>query len=911
MNRAIVKRPVKNDAVPMAPAAPLSDQLDTGAPVESESDNAKSETRSHSAFPIVGVVGSAGGLEAFKRFFAAMPRESGMAFVLVPHLDTKHKSSMVSLLGRQTSMPVVEALDGMLVEINSVYVIPPNRCLSLVKGKLQLSNLPEPLGYQTAIDSFLRSLAADQEECAIGIVLSGTGCHGTIGLAEIKRCGGMTMVQSPESAQFDQMPSSAIKAGVVDFVLSPELMPETLIQYIRHPYVSRSRPPLFASDSAMEQLSTVLELIRKQTNFDFRSYRPKMIMRRIERRMGLLQMDDFSQYIQLLRERPNELDALRKDLLIGVTAFFREPEAFAVLETEVLPKLIAEHVDDRPFRVWVPSCATGEEAYTITILLLEAFATAGKPANIQVFASDINQQSINFARRGVYPASIASDLDPARLRRFFVAVDDDYFQVNKQLRDAIVFSKHNVIGDAPFSKVDLISCRNLLIYLEPEMQEKLISLFHYALVENGHLLLGAAETIGRASDRFEPISKKWRLYRRIGPAHLNVLTLPIERSAELVRGRAHESPAVSTRKSYKELTEIKLREHQPAAALINRHYEVLYVVGPLGDYLEFPTGELSKSILAMARPGLRTRLRATCYHALNQRTEATDLNGHVQRNGVYVACTIKAYPLVDPHSSESLALVVLQDQVVANKTEATSASEVELKSRDSHGDNSSLVQILEHELKATREELQNTIEEMESFNEELQSSNEELESAKEELQSLNEELSTVNCQLLEKVGELDKSNGEITSLMASTEISAVYLDNRLRIKRFTLPATTLLNLLPSDEGRDIRDFSSPMIDSRLEVECQTVLKTLQAVDADIPFPDDRFFLRRILPFRSAGGGVDGVVITFIDLTAHNRRQQSKMSEMHASVRSSITQQRESRLPACKAFLSNATLPFAR
>ncbi len=402
------------------------------------------------------------------------------------------------------------------------------------------------------------------------------------------------------------------------------------------------------------------------------------------------------------------------------------------------------------------------------------------------------------------------------------------------------------------------------------MQEKLIALFHYALVEDGLLLLGAAETIGRAVERFEPISKKWRVYRRVGPAHLNVLRLPIERSAELIRGRAQDMPTLSARKSYKELTEIALREHVPAAVLINRHYEVLYVVGPLGDYLEFPTGELSKNLLAMSRVGLRTRLRAACYQALTHRTQARDFNAHVQRNGVYVACSIKACPVVDPNSSEVLALVVLQDRATDSGGATSAVIDASAIARDGNLDSPSLAQMLEHELKSTRDELQTTIEEMESFNEELQSSNEELESAKEELQSLNEELSTVNCQLLEKVSELDKSTSEITNLMASTEIAALYLDRQLRIKRFTLPAARLLNLLLSDEGRDIRDFSSPLIDEQLQVECNAVLNTLQAVDTEIQTTDERTFLRRILPFRTVDGAVEGIVVTFIDLTAHNR-----------------------------------------
>lgn len=867
MTRFMAKRLIDNDVDANVPDDSPTVQ-DDDLPNPGEQDLADAHQRSTS-FPVVGIAASAGGLNPFKSFFAAMPVDSGMAFILVPHLDAKHKSSMVDLLKRETTMPVAEAIDGMPVEVNCVYVIPPNHCLTIVQGKLRLSDLPNPIGAQTAIDFFLRSLAVDQEELAIGIVLSGTGSHGTLGIREIKRCGGMAMVQSPESAQFDQMPRSAIETGLVDFVLPPELMPATLLSYVKQPYVNRSRPPLASSGNAIEQLKTVVDLMRTGTKCDFRSYRPKMLMRRIERRMGLAQLDNFAEYIELLKSEAKELEALCKDLLIGVTAFFREPEAFAVLEKELFPALVAQHSEDKPLRVWVPSCATGEEAYTIAMLLFEAFASVGKPANILIFASDINQQSINIARRGIYPASIANDVSPARLRQFFVTTDEIHYQVTKPLRDSIVFSKHNVISDAPFSKVDLISCRNLLIYLEPEAQEKLISLFHFALVENGHLLLGAAETIGRAGDRFETISKKWRVYRRLGPANQSSISLPVEKLAVLPRSRQLDTPAPEPRKSYKELTETKLRDFAPAAVLINRRFEVLYVSGAVVDYLEFPTGELSKNLLAMARSGLRTRLRAVCHQAITEGVEVIDHEARVQRNGIYMACSINACPLADARGMDGLVLVVLRDRPHIDIANATS-SEGSAPSIAGDVEGSPLVQLLESELKSTRDELQSTIEETESFNEELQSSNEELESAKEELQSLNEELSTVNCQLLEKVSELDKSNGEIINLMASSEIATIYLDSRLRIKRFTQPAISLFNLLPLDEGRDIRDFASPIIEYQLQEECQQALQTLKAVETEIRTKDNRSFLRRILPFRTPEHSIDGVVVTFIDLTAHNR-----------------------------------------
>jgi two-component system, chemotaxis family, CheB/CheR fusion protein len=822
-------------------------------------------------FPVVGIVASAGGLDAFKSFFAAMPNDSGMAFVVVPHLDAKHKSLMVELLARQTKMPIVEVVDGMVIRANSVYVIPPNHFLSISEGQLRLSSLPSPLGAQTAIDFFLRSLGRDREELAIGIVLSGTGTHGVQGLREIKRCGGMAMAQSPETCGFDQMPRSAIETGLVDFVLAPADMPTKLLEYVKQPYIKQTRPVNDVSASVSEKLKTILELTRSRTKYDFRSYRANMILRRIERRMGLVQLENLGKYLELLNDHPEEIDALCHDFLIGVTSFFREPEAFAFLERELFPVLVAKHTDDRPFRVWIPSCATGEEAYSIAMLLFEAFKAANKPFDVQIFASDINQQSVDIARRGVYSSVITCDVTVERLKNFFVTSDEASFRVSKPLRESIIFSKQNLLSDSPFSKLDLICCRNLMIYLKPEIQQKLLALFHYSLVENGHLFLGSAETIGRASNLFEAVSKKWRIYRRVGVGKQAPISLPIEKWENPSKVKSGEHHLNLPKKAYKELAERNLLEYSPAAVLINRRLEVLYVCGSMGDYLEFPRGELSKDLLAMARPGLRTRLSAICHSALSQGAERSDGNAQVKRHGRYFPCTIIARPILGSGGSDTLVLVVFREHVIDQLSQPAKVPDVGSNMGNTPSpDSPTLVQLLEFELKSTREELQNTIEEMESANEELQSSNEELGSAKEELQSLNEELSTVNCQLLEKVGELDKSNGEILNLMASTEIATLYLDNQLRIKRFTHPTVKLFHLLPSDEGRSIRDFASQIGSDKLFEDCLVVLDSHDSVEREIFTDDNRCFLRRILPFRITDQTVEGVVVTFIDLTARNR-----------------------------------------
>jgi two-component system, chemotaxis family, CheB/CheR fusion protein len=833
-------------------------------------------------FPVVGIVASAGGLAAFKLFFKTMPVNSGVAFVVVPHLDATHKSMMVDLLSRQTAMPVVQATDGTLLAANCVYVIPPNHVMTIEERTLRLGALPEHNESQTAIDIFLRSLATEQGERAIGIVLSGTGSHGTLGIREIKRGGGMAIAQSPESAEFDQMPISAIATGLIDFVLPPEQMAETLVKYVHHPYVNFDGTAIVPSEQTVEVLREILTLLREQTKFDFSSYRTNMLLRRTERRMGLMQITRMSEYLQVLREVPTEAQWLCKDFLIGVTTFFREPAAFSVLEKVVIPALVAKHTPESPIRVWVPGCATGEEAYSISILLFEALIAAGKSPDFHVFASDINDSAINFARQGVYSTSIANDISSDRLSHFFDLVDNAHYRVNKQLRDSIVFSRQNLISDAPFSRMDLISCRNLLIYLEPEVQQKLIPVFHWALNENGFLTLGPAETLGRELHLFDSISREWRVYRRAGPAKTTSAIMPLSGN-DPKRPGTRTRASKPTRKSYQELAEsIVLSEYCPATAIVNQQLEILNVTGRLADFLEFPAGEISKSLLAMARPGLRSKLRSACHRANQLQSEVTD-NARVKRNGGYAYCSIVVRPIIEPGRSDGLLLVLLTDRTPNREHGVTSDSSPNSSSESDLVAESPIVDLLEHELKSAREELQDTTEKMSGANEELQSSNEELESSKEELQSLNEELNTVNCQLLEKVSELDHSNNEINSLMASTEIATLFLDNQLRLTRFTRSAIKLLNCSTSNIGRPIRDLASPLLDQGMTATCEAVLVSKQPVEHEITTPDEKCYLRRVLPFSSVDNEASGIVVTFIDLT-NRKRDEAKHREKDARYR---------------------------
>jgi two-component system CheB/CheR fusion protein len=818
---------------------------------------------------VVGIGASAGGLDAFKRFLSAMPPRSGMAFVLVPHLDPDHKSMMPELLARMTPMPVAEAQNGKAIEANRVYIIPPNRYLAIRDGRIRLTPPEEPRALRTAIDSFLRSLAENQKERAIGIILSGTGSHGVLGLSAIKLAGGMVMVQDPETAEYDQMPKAAIAAGAVDYVLAPERMPEALLRYVEQPYVTaeggEEDPRLEATG-----LTRILALLKARTRYDFRCYRKTMLMRRIQRRMGLAHVQRLSDYVDRLRAEPEEVSALYKDLLIGVTQFFRDPEAFRLLEERVIPELVELQEGELPVRVWVAGCATGEEAYSLGILLLERFAAARRPPAIQVFATDIDEGSLEIARQGVYPESIVADLTADRLERFFVKSDEHHYQVGKQLRERIVFAPQNLLADAPFSRLDLISCRNLLIYLEPTVQEKVLALLHFALNDRGYLLLGPSESLGRRPDGFEAVSKKWRLYRRSGSSRREPVALPVA-AADEVRTRPPRPELAAAAPSLGQLTQkLLLDAYGPAAVLIDARYDVLYYFGNTSNYLELPAGEPTRNLLSMARDGLRNRIRSVCHRALLTADGATDVGARVRREGKSVPCGITVRPVPDGPHGHGLQLVVFQDLPGHPVTPAAGEAE----------EGSALLRQLEYELKVTRDDLQGTIEELESsneelkasneeamsMNEELQSANEELETAKEELQSLNEELTTVNSQLQEKVEQVERANNDMNNLFQSSDSMAVFLDTGLRIKLFTPSMTRLLHLLPADVGRPLLDIAPKFRDTEMLDDCRQVLDRLATVEKEIATDEGRHYLRRTLPYRTLDNRIDGVVVTFVDIT---------------------------------------------
>jgi len=821
-----------------------------------------------SPFPVVGIGASAGGLDAFKKLFAAMPGDPGMAFVLIPHLDPTRESLMVELLAKQTTMPVAEARDGMPVHRNHVYVIPPNADLAIEDRVLRLVPPPPGRGAHTAIDAFLRSLAADQRENAVGIILSGTGGHGTLGITDIKAAGGMVMAQAPDSAEHGQMPRSAIATGLVDHVLPPEQMPEALVRY-----ADRRLP---AMNLAPGHLNEILTLLRTQAKRDFRGYRASMVLRRVRRRMGLCRLDDVERYIEYLRDHRDEVQALGKDLAIGVTAFFREPAAFEVLERVVVPDLIQRNArTNGPIRVWVPGCSTGEEAYSVAMLFLEQFAAASRPVHLQVFATDIDDGSLELARAGRYPESIAAEVSPERLRRFFIKADAHHYQVSKDLREVITFAPQNLISDAPFSRLHLISCRNVLIYLDPAVQSKVLALFHFALVDDGYLLLGPAESIGGATDRFEPISKRWRVFRRTGSTTRILAEIPIlpaqARGGQGPRWDERPRPAATVSAL---LHRVLLADYAPAAVLIDPRHQILSLQGPVADYLEFPPGEPTRDLLAMVRPGLRSTTRSLCQQAMRTRHAVVDAKARVKRQRTYVPCTITVRTLTGTTDAEPLLLVAFEDRGARPAAAAKRPAAATAPSQ------STLVRDLEHELEVTRNDLQGSIDELQtaneelkasheelmSMNEELQSTNEEMETSKEELQSLNEELSTVNSQLQEKVHELDSANNDLVNLLTSTDIATVFLDADLRIKRFTPPTARLLNLLSTDLGRPFRDIAPRVADAALLGDCRRVMESLMPLESVVWADQREAYLRRVLPYRTADNRIDGVVITWVDIT---------------------------------------------
>lgn len=852
------------------------DQAGPKKPLDDDSNDAGQEATdatipSFAAMHVIGIGASAGGIEALGQFFDAMPSDSGCAFVVVLHLDPKRESELAHILGTHTAMPVAQVEDGMRIERDHVYVIAPDSDLKVCEGRLHVARPTEPRGRGHPVDVLFRSLATDQRERSIAIVLSGTGSNGAEGLREIRAQGGMSIVQAPETAKFDGMPRSAISADMADYVLAPEKMPEALRAYIRHGYIAS--PTEIEATSPQSTLDQVLELLRARGGHDFRSYKHATLRRRIHRRLGLRNIETLDGYLDELRANPDEVATLIGDLMISVTGFLRDADAWKALAELVIVPMIAERQTGAPFRVWVPACSTGEEAYSVAMLVTELAEAAGTRLDLKVFATDAQEANLRKAREGIYPAAAMMDFPSSRLTRFFEKLDGSY-QVSRELRDMVVFAPQNLLRDPPFSRQDLVSCRNFLIYLEPQAQQRIVALFHFALRQGGFLFLGNAETVGRHDDLFETVSKKWRIYRRLGTTRHDIVGFPPHPGrVEPYKADEPASPRPEPAAPAAEIAKRALLErYAPASVLIDQKCRVLYFHGSTRDYLENPSGEPTRDLLTLARDGLASKLRGAVRQASKDNRSVT-VNARIRESKTHRTVAMTVAPL--PASPQGAGYLLVSFTPSMPQHDPASA-----QVRHEAGDASSRELALLEELRSLRAELQSTIEHQEtsneelkasneevtSMNEELQSTNEELETSKEELQSFNEELNTVNSQLQHKIGELEIATNDLNNLLAGSETATLFLDNKLRIKWFAPATRDLFEFVSSDIGRPISHFAKKFSDENLLLDAEAVLRELSTLEAEVRSDTGRWYSRRVLPYRTLDDRIAGVVVTFIDIT---------------------------------------------
>ncbi|PKM88586.1 MAG: chemotaxis protein CheB [Firmicutes bacterium HGW-Firmicutes-12] len=827
--------------------------------------------KENTGFPIVGIGASAGGLEALVAFLSNLPEKSGMAIIVVQHLDPSRNGILVEILQRATTVKVIQVDENTPVQPDCVFVIPPNKNMSIQQGIIHLFDYLAPSGLRLPIDFFFRSLADDQQKRSIGVILSGMDTDGTLGLKAIKEKGGVVFVQDPSSAKFNGMPRSAIEAGLADVVSSAETMPLKIISFLQHKQlVDSNDPDLVEKDQ--DDFDKIVVLLRSQTGHDFSSYKKTTVNRQIERRMGVNQIDKITTYIHFLQENPHELELLFKELLIGVTSFFREPAEWDMLKDKVIPALLVERAPSQMLRAWVSACATGEEAYSLAIVFKEALDQLKPVQNysLQIFATDLDRDAIDKAREAVFPANIATDVSPERLARYFVKVDQGY-QVAKPIRDMIIFAPQNIIMDPPFTKLDILSCRNLLIYLTAELQKKLLPLFHYSLNPNGFLFLGSAETVGSFTDLFEPLNRKSRVYQRLqSPLQMDPVIFP---SSFVSVQSVSYLPPEPIQNIQSLADQLILQCYSPPTVLVNRKGDILYITGRTGKYLEPAAGKANWNIFAMAREGLHYELSETFQKALRQKEAAIFKNAIVKNDGGGQMVDITVQPLKEPEALQGMVMIVFTDVVTLPEFKITGTSkrsparsqreeELERELMQEHQE----LQVTRTEMQASYEELKSFNEELQSTNEELQSTNEELTTTKEEMQSLNEELQTVNYELQSKVDELSLVNNDMKNFLDSTKIATLFLDNSLCVRRFTSQMSVVSNLIPNDAGRPITDIASDLFYPELACDVREVLQTLNTAEKQVLSSNGRWFNARILPYRTLEDKIDGVVVTFVDIT---------------------------------------------
>ncbi len=836
-------------------------------------------------FPIVGIGASAGGLEALEQLLGNVPENSGMAYVVIQHLDPTHKGMLPELLQRISKTKVYQVEDRMKVQPNCVYVIPPNKSMSILKGVLYLFEPVEARGMRLPIDFFLRSLADDQKEFAIGIILSGMGSDGSVGITAIKEQNGIAIVQEPETAKFDSMPRNAIHSGLVDVVAPPNEIHSKLVEFLEYlPVVKADRTIGKDYKSALEK---IIILLRTHTGNDFSLYKKNTVYRRIERRMSVHKIDKINSYIHFLQENPKEVHILFKELMIGVTSFFRDPLVWEKLKETVISAKVGKHQTGSTIRAWIPGCSTGEEAYSLAIVFKEVLEKINPNGgfSLQVFASDLDNDAIETARKGIFPVNIEADVSPKRLSRFFIKTDDGY-RINTEIREAIVFAQHNIIMHPPFTNIDIISCRNLLIYLDPELQKKLLGLFYYSLNPDGILVLGNSETLGAQSHLFIPENSGLKIYKRSNSSqNPELFDFPSSFSQSKLSTNVNKVPDRPIMNIQTLVDQLLLNQFSPAGVLVNETGDILYFSGRTGKYLEPAVGKANLNIFAMLRPGFQNDFAIAFRRAVMKKEAVILHNVKIGTNGSTITVNVTIQWINKPEPLYGKILIIFTD--VANTSEnkthskrgkqtVAGAREKELEEELQHAREE--VQNILEEMQTSQEELKSTNEELQSTNEELQSTNEELTTSKEEMQSLNEELQTVNAELQSKVEDYSRVNNDMKNLLNSTDIATLFLDKELNIRRYTNQATKIFKLIKSDIGRPFTDQVSQLIYPELAEDAYEVLRTLIFIEKQIPTKDGKWFSTRIMPYRTFDDRIDGLVITFINIS-DLKQAEKKLNEI--------------------------------
>jgi two-component system CheB/CheR fusion protein len=842
---------------------------------------------------IVAVGASAGGLEALTELLKPLPRNPGMAFVVIPHLAPQHKSAMTELLGRHTNMPVRQVFDGMSVEGDSVYVIPPDRSMRIKRGILRLAQRQVHDGPPLPIDTFFRSLAEDCGKNAIAVVLSGSASDGTLGVAAIKHEGGLTFAQDPRTAKYDGMPRSAIAAGFIDFILPPADIARELMRIRTHPYLAHPEPaqperaqleptqpgpaqPSLATEEAespTSEMRQIFALLRQVRKVDFSEYKRATVRRRILRRMALNHVQSVADYAAMLQRNHAELEALHHDILINVTSFFRDPEAFEALHHIVYPAILQAHGPSETIRIWVPGCSTGEEVYSHAIALVEYMSNVQADISLQIFGTDLSEVAVRTARAGVYKEHIAADVSPQRLRRFFNKVEHGY-EISKSIRDKCIFAIQNVFYDPPFSRVDLVSCRNVLIYLSQSLQRRVVPIFHYALNSTGFLMVGNMEGIvGARAGLFEPADRKHKIYRKCAVSAHALLGPSSDRfeTHEQAATPNHEEPAKAVIDLQREADRLLLTKYVPAAVVVNEQLEILQIRGHAGRYLELPSGKATLNLLKMAKVGLLSELQRGVEEARESAALVRCENVQFEIDGAFASVNMEVVPFQVPFARSAHFIIVFEEGKPLHRPEPPMQPVLPPSEQDQQISQlrqeltatKEYLQSIIEALEANNEELQSASEEIQSGNEELQSTNEELQTSKEELESSNEELNTVNDEIQDRNRQLMQANNDLLNLLSSVDIPIVMLDGDLRIRRVTPQAEAVLGILSADIGSSLRHLRLKLNVPELPREILGVIETLKPRELPVPDGQNHGYRLRITPYRTMDNRIEGAVLVFV------------------------------------------------